>query len=140
MDDNRFVLITYRWPEPVPASLAGLQYSCMYVNDELVEGFLIQMLPVHDPAFPVARALKCYAQLQYGNLKPTAIWSSKEVKEMFLEQLHPAIRRSTGALKWWGGFWQEKDFLQGDDTVILLNEQHPMNPRLNGCYHYTLPM
>jgi hypothetical protein len=145
MRDDLFVLIQYRWPEPVPACLFNLKYSDLYVSDEFVDGYWIQRLKDIDGQPPMTGAAMAFNTLTYGNSHPTVIWSSEGMKKYFMKlfkpgHVTPRFYDGSYGFQFYGVPWIDKDFLRDTNTVVMLNENNPMNPRLNGCYAYTLPM
>jgi len=112
------------------------------VTTDLIDGYAIRHLAEFDSEFlTITNVLKAHGTLTYGNVHPTLILSSTQLLRELISKVHPRnhplgwdgpFRRGYKMMgaPWWPSMIPEMD----DGWVVLLNEDHPMNPKLNGCY------
>lgn len=110
---------------------------------DLVEGFTLQHLADFDhPTLTLTNVHKAFGTLWYGDNRPTLILSNPELYSRFRTLLAPMQRRWEGPFKrglmfnsayWWASTSPELR----DGKILLLNENSPEDPKMNGYIQVT---
>lgn len=121
------------------SSFAGLDLS---VTSDLIDGYLIQHISGSDGEnLTLTNFFRAHGSLTYGNVRPTVVLSSAQILRDVVFKITPSQRPQgwDGPFKrgfkiagspWWPSLIPEVE----SGWIVLLNEDHPLEPRLNGCF------
>jgi hypothetical protein len=110
------------------------------VTRDLVEGYAIQHISSLDhPCLTLSGVQRAWGTLWFGNVQPTTILSRPDLWHEAHNKIHPTHRRWIDAQKrafmFNGGWWWPSLIRElADGWIVILNENHPLEPRLNGCF------
>lgn len=123
---------------PLQASVSSPEYN---VTEDAIPGFTVQYFEQYNSDPPITGAQKLYGQLTYGNVHPDLILSSEKMMKRMVRCFVPAHRKPVMygcnfGFFFNGSIWSHAEGTDsdiGDGWVFILNREHPLNPRLNGC-------
>ena len=115
----------------------------MDVSENIVTGFKVRRVLDAEGKPPLTGANTCWGTLWYGNIHPTVILSSYAIKMQFAKIMKPGHvvpvwYRNHFGFHFCGSPWVNDESLDGTDWIVMLREDMPDDPRLNGCYLFSM--
>jgi hypothetical protein len=111
------------------------------VTEDAMPGFVVRYFEEHNGDPPLTGMQKLLGQCWFGATRPDLILSSEKmmkrmVRLLIYDQRKPVMYGCNFGFYFNGAVWSYPDGTGvdiADGWVFVLNREHPLSPRLNGC-------